>query len=100
MLTPDQAQQDYEAAMSALRLVAKDPNASDGQIDEAIDAMRDLTAKYVGQIVLEVQALTRQYQDFIQAMSSVVARLSAGPSLTQGLTQLTQIVHTGGQLIG
>jgi hypothetical protein len=99
-MTPEKVQQDYEAAMAALRQIALAPGTSAAARLAARDGMRELTARYLGQIELEVQALTAQYQGFITSMTAIVAEVQGGTTATAALKGLTKIVTDGTALFG
>src|SRR5262245_5403763 len=65
MITPDKAQQDYEAALSDLQEAALTPGMPTAERMDIRDAIRELTVRYLGQVEVEIHALTDQYEAFI-----------------------------------
>src|SRR5262249_21896560 len=63
------------------------------------DAIRELTARYVGQFEAEIHALMHQYQQFIGSMSAVVETLRGGATPAALLDQLSRIVESGKPLV-
>src|SRR5262245_20420148 len=99
-MTPEKVQQDYEAALAALREIALASDTSTAVRLAARDGMHELTSRFIGQIELEVQALTAQYQGFITSMTAIVSELEGGTTATTALKGLTKIVDAGSVLVG
>lgn len=95
MITPDKAQQDYQAAMGALRQAALTPGLSTAERTAVRDAMRELTLRFLDQVELEVSALTAQYKTFINSMTALLLELQGGKTPVSVLNDLSGIVNTG-----
>ncbi len=99
MITPQKARQDYEAAMTALEDAIFDPTISSRQRQTARDGIREITNAFINQIVLEIQALTAQYLDFINTIGAIVAELQRSGSPLAAVQTLTGIVQQGAGLV-
>lgn len=99
MITPEKAQQDYEAAVSALQQSAMTPGMASAERMAIRDTIRELTARYLGQLELEIHALTSQYQGFIASLTAVTDSLKGGATPVALLNRLTGIVETGAALV-
>ncbi len=99
MITPEKAQQDYETALSALQQSAMTPGMSSAERMTIRDAMRELTARYIGQVEAEIHALTDQYQGFIASMTAVLETLKGGATPAGVLQQLSGLVTNGALLV-
>jgi hypothetical protein len=100
MITPEKAEQDYEEAIAILGQIATAPESTSVERTTARSAAAELTFKYLGQIEMEVSALTAQYREFITSMNDLVVRLQGSTTPIGAINALTKIVHTGAQLIG
>jgi hypothetical protein len=100
MITPEKAEQDYEAAIAILRRIATAPESSSAERSAARSASAELTFKFLEQIEMEVHALTAQYREFIASMNDLVTRLQGGTTPIDAINRLTNIINTGAQLIG
>ena len=99
MITPEKARQDYEAAVSALQETAMTPGMSSAERMIIRDTIRELTVRYLGQLELEIHALTDQYQSFIASMAAVVDTLKGGATPVTLLNRLTSFGKTGARLV-
>jgi hypothetical protein len=100
MITPEKAEQDYQAAGAILGRIATAPECSSAERSAARSAAAELTFNYLGQIELEIHPLTAQYRQFITSMDDLVAQLQGGPTPVDAINGLTKIVTTGARLIG
>src|SRR4051812_4597047 len=100
MITPERAQQDYEAAAAALQESAMTAGISTAERMTIRDALRELTLRYLGALEAEIQALTSQYQTFLTSMNAVVDQLKGGKTPVALLNRLDGIVDSGTALIG
>jgi hypothetical protein len=98
MLTPTLARQDYESAMRELRRIATAAAADDDQRAAALDALDQVTLRYLNQLTLEIGALTGQYRAFLTEMGGLVKRLGAGTPL-DGIKKLSGLVAAGNALL-
>src|SRR5687767_3163996 len=99
MITPDKAQQDYRAAMSALQQSAMTPGMPSAERMLIRNAILELTLQYLDHLEAEISALTSQYTTFITSMAGVVESLKGGVTPASILKQLTTIVTRGSALI-
>ena len=100
MITPEKAEQDYQAAIAILGRIATAPESSSVERSAARGAAAELTFNYLESIELEIHALTAQYQGFITSMKDLLARLQGGTTPVDALKALTDIVNTGARLVG
>ncbi len=99
MITPEKAQQDYEVAVSALQESALTPGMSSAERMTIRDTIREFTVRYLGQLELEIHALTNQYESFLASMAAVVDTLKGGATPVTLLNRLTNFVKTGTALV-
>lgn len=99
MITPEQARQDYQTAITALSKIASAFETEPAARSAARAAAQELTLNYLNSIEVEIQALSAQYQAFIAALNEVIPKISGATTPASALGQLTNLVQTGSQLI-
>src|SRR5690349_7556131 len=99
MITPAKAQEDYNRAMAVFRQLAITPDLSPEARLAVRDGMRDLTAKYLDSVEMEIHALSAQYEEFIESMSGALSDLEDGSTPVSALKSLKKIVEDGAALV-
>ena len=98
MVSDEKAQEQYQKAFNALNDIARSRRATPGQREEARKAMQNLTAKYVGKIIEDVEGSTSQFQNFITAMETVISQIGADSPIA-ALGTLKDLVNGSKKLV-
>lgn len=98
MPSPDETLQKYEQAEAALDAIARSRAATDDQRNKARQARDALTREFVGNAIIEVEARTVQFQDFIKRMERAIDDLG-GNSPLPALQQLQSVVDQAKTLL-
>ena len=99
MITPEKAQQAYEAARTALQQSALSAGISAADRLAIKDALTELGARYHGKVFAEVGALTDQYRSFIGSMATLAAALQNGKIRATALQRLEGLIAEGTALL-
>ncbi|MEO6569080.1 MAG: caspase family protein [Opitutaceae bacterium] len=99
MITPEKAQQAFEAARTVLQQSAASAGISAAERLAIKDALTELGARYHGQVYAEVGALTDQYRNFIGSMSTLAATLKEGKTRATALKRLEELITDGTSLL-
>ena len=97
-LTNEMCDDTYRSAARALKRIMADPAATEAQAAAAEKEFDRLNAEFIGWATDNVKRRTQAFQEFIDNMNALIAKLKKSPDL-DGLKKLTEIVTAAGSLL-
>lgn len=99
MITPQRAQQDYAAALSALQRSANTSGISTSERLALRDVIRELSTAYIGNLAAELKTLSAQYHGFLTLIETLAGALQQGSAPATLLKQLDKFTTEGASLL-
>ncbi len=99
MATNEQCQEAYLNARRALNNIARSTAATEAQRREARKARTKLTSDFIGNNIIQVEARTKQFREFINAMEDAINRIGRNSPI-HALETLKSIAEGAHTLIG
>ena len=99
MATNEQCQEVYLNARKALNNIARSATTTEAQRREAREARTKLTSDFIGNNIIQVEARTKQFREFINTMEHAIDRIGRNSPI-HALATLKSIADGAHTLIG
>ena len=87
----EQAQATYLSAREALDAISRSRNATRAQKTAAREERNRLDVEFVGQNIIEIEARTARFEEFISRMETVIESLTSN-ALLRGVRGITEVI--------